>query len=376
MKKICLILVVGIVTGCFGSPALIEVRQGVYAVNEVADLPLPTSGYDVYIVGEMHGLHEISLLFLEYLKMLHESTGLQIVALEEDQSYEEDANEYISGATDILRVDLCLRANILKGIRWYNETLPENEKIYVHLVDLDSPLSAIHEHILDIHEEIGAGGIDIPSLEEFEEWNEDDARILVEQLKEAAKDPESINQLETVEISLSYYYAGNRIEIGPVVGFQSDAPIREEAITQNMQYLVKELQGQPVLALFGSWHAQKSLALINPSAPDCKSWAMRLTESGVSIYSVFARGLSGKGYWRDERYDVELNAHRVQFADGTTLSTVLGDAPDYSILYVDLRVDENSSALLGNPFRDIPAGEIYDAFVVFRDVTPMENACS
>ena len=102
---------------------------------------------------------------------------------------------------------------------------------------------------------------------------------------------------------------------------------------------------------------------------------MRLTESGVSIYSVFARGLSGKGYWRDERYDVELNAHRVQFADGTTLSTVLRDAPDYSILYVDLRVDENASALLGNPFRDIPAGKIYDALVVFREVTPMENAC-
>jgi len=49
----------------------------------------------------------------------------------------------------------------------------------------------------------------------------------------------------------------------------------------------------------------------------------------------------------------------MQFADGSSIGTVLDSASDHSILR----------------FQDVSAGEIYDGMVLFREVTPMENVC-
>jgi hypothetical protein len=45
---------------------------------------------------------------------------------------------------------------------------------------------------------------------------------------------------------------------------------------------------------------------------------------------------------------------------------------NYDIVYVDLRLDANASLRLGADFEDIPAGEVYDGLVLFREVTPLE----
>jgi len=358
----------------------LQIRPGVFTTNEVAALPLPASGYDLYAVGETHGDREVKRVFLVYLELLHEKLGLRDVLLEEDQVYEQEANAYVLGMSHTLRVDLCLRADVLKSVRAFNEQLAEEEKVRVHLVDVDSPLPAIYAHLNAVRDQIGeaAHHIQIPPLNEFEGWGQEDALKLVDQLEAVAGDRSGvINALGTVRSSLHYYFAGNRIGIGPPVGSPRYAPIREEAITRNIQHLSGTLNGAPVLALFGSAHTQKVQAVHTSirELQDFKPWAQRLTESGANIYSVAVWGLSGQASWRGTTSDPDWGAGRIQFSDGTTLDAVLNAAPDDGIVYADLRLEANASVRLGGSFKDIPAGEIYDGFIVFRAFTPMENAC-
>jgi hypothetical protein len=69
------------------------------------------------------------------------------------------------------------------------------------------------------------------------------------------------------------------------------------------------------------------------------------------------------------------NDSQIQFADGSTLATVLEAAPDAAIILVDLRSEAHASTRLGDPFLDVPAGTLYDGLVVFREVRPMEHTC-
>ncbi len=358
----------------------LQIRPGVFTTNEVGALPLPASGYDLYAVGETHGDRQVKLIFLAYLELLHEELGLRDVIVEEDQVYEREANAYVLGMSHTLRVDLCLRADVLKSVRAFNEQLAEEDKIRVHLVDVDSPLPAIYAHLNAARDQIGeaAHHIQIPPLNEFEGWSQNDALRLVEQLEGVAGDRGAvINALGTVRYSLHYYFAGNRIGIGPPVGSPRYAPIREDAITRNIQHLLGTLNGAPMLALFGSSHTQKFQGVHTsiPELQDFKPWAQRLTESGVNIYSVAVWGLSGQTSWRGTTRDPDWGAGQIQFSDGTTLDAVLNAAPNDRIVYADLRLEANASARFGGSFEDIPAGEIYDGFVVFRAFTPMENAC-
>jgi hypothetical protein len=46
------------------------------------------------------------------------------------------------------------------------------------------------------------------------------------------------------------------------------------------------------------------------------------------------------------------------------------------MLHVDLRTDANAATRLGGSFVEgIPAGEIYDGVILFREFTPMEDGC-
>lgn len=80
------IWVLVVIVGCIAQPY--QVRRGVYAVNELKELPLPTSGYDLYTIGEIHGVREIHDLFLSYMDTLHTKAGLQDIALELSPTYE------------------------------------------------------------------------------------------------------------------------------------------------------------------------------------------------------------------------------------------------------------------------------------------------
>jgi hypothetical protein len=65
--------------------------KGVFAANDPKDLPLPSSGYDVYLLGESHGNQETKDVFLGWLFNLYRKASLRDVVIEEDQAYEEDA---------------------------------------------------------------------------------------------------------------------------------------------------------------------------------------------------------------------------------------------------------------------------------------------
>ena len=53
-----LTLIVLLMCGLTVSADSQEIRPGVWAAQQPEILPLPTSGYEVYLVGEMHGIQE------------------------------------------------------------------------------------------------------------------------------------------------------------------------------------------------------------------------------------------------------------------------------------------------------------------------------
>lgn len=364
------------------TPSLIQLLPGIYVTYDVSALPLATAGYELYVVGESHGQQEMAELLLSYLAELHKTIGLRDVVLEEDLVYEGDANDYVLGITDTLRVDLCLRSNVLSGIRSFNDQLAEEERVRIHLVDLDSPLSAIHLHLQRLHQQLGAsaGSVQMPALDEFESWAREALgkhRMLelVEQLEDAAIGSDSIlAELGTLRISLDYYYAGNRIGIGIPEGSVYSAPIREKAITHNIEHLLAELEGAPALVFFGAAHATKTMGIESP-VRGLQSWAHQLEDSGVHIYSLRAWSLSGTSTWRGTKSEVTGDGSEIQFANGGSLATVLEAAPDAGIVYIDLRSEANAATRLGAPFLDVPASSLYDSLVVFREGRPMEHTC-
>jgi len=173
---------------------------------------------------------------------------------------------------------------------------------------------------------------------------------------------------------VTHYYAGNRIGIGPPEGTVWSAPIRENAITHNIKHLLRELDGAPVLAFFGAAHAVKSEG-IQSRVPGHQSWAQRLVDSGMEVYSLRAWSLSGRYYWRGTESEVTGYGSQFQFADGNSLTTVLEAAPEADIVYIDLRAEANASSRLGDPYLDVPAGALYDGLVIFREAQPMEHTC-
>src|ERR1700733_13524341 len=135
------------------------VRQGIWAEREVQALPLPGHGYQIYLLGELHGIDQNEGFELRYLNLLHKKVGLQDVALEEKGVYEDQAQSYVDGRSDSLPEALCLRAGILTGIRRLNAGLRRDERIRVHLTDIDSPASAMRDHLIALQADItGADG--------------------------------------------------------------------------------------------------------------------------------------------------------------------------------------------------------------------------
>jgi hypothetical protein len=98
-----ILIAVSVVTGCLGSfqdkgeKDILALKEylGVYLTNDITALPLAASGYDLYVIGENpHGTREIHHLFIEYLKILHETCGLRDVIMEVNQHANEEANAY------------------------------------------------------------------------------------------------------------------------------------------------------------------------------------------------------------------------------------------------------------------------------------------
>ncbi len=362
-----------------------EVRPGIYMSNDPADFPFPTSGYAVYIVGETHGNQQTKQVFQTYLKVLYNKTGLRDVILEEHQAYESDANAYLQGRTAALPDELCRRTDILGMIREFNATLPTNDKVVVHLVDVDSPLSVIYKHLIELHTRLGSKGtsIQVSPLSEMETWSPKLVYDLMDSLQNTASDDSDIlKELQTLRLSFRWYFLGNELD-SDTKATVSFTPLREDIIAQNIQNLISRLDDKPILVFFGSAHAMKANPFLGSPVKNLRTWAQRLTEAGVSVYSLDVEPMAGSGYWRGETLQYAEYARQYQFENGSLLSSLFDTHPDAGIIYADLRAEENKNFKLPNELspgvqqlQDMPASQVYDGLVIFKEVTPMENACS
>jgi len=364
------------------TPSITEVRPGVYMSSDPADFLFPTSGYTVYIVGESHGNHETKLVFQAYLKKLYEEAGLRDVILEEDQAYETEANAYVHGLTDEFPNELCLRADILGIIREFNSGLSDNEKVNVHLVDVDSPFPIIYKHLIELHSQLGPAGesIQIPELSEIQYANSKKLYALVDELRAVSTgQPDILNGLDSVRLSFEWYYLGNQLDVGwPVGASRYFAPIREDIITKNINYVLPQLNDKPVLAFFGANHGMKTQGIPDPYLPikGFKPWAQRLVDENIAVHSIAIYGASGDSFWHGRTLpdDGEF-LKEFKLTDGTSLVSLFDTYPEPNIVYTDLRSEENSTIKLSSDILDIPASQYYDGIIVFKEFTPMENVC-
>lgn len=110
-----------------------ELHPGVWASRKLRGLPLAVSGYQVYLDGEMHGVKETEGGLEEYLKILHQASGVRDVVIEESAVCQAEAEAYVEGMVNEISKPLCLRTGFLRAIRQFNEGRAEKDKIRVHL---------------------------------------------------------------------------------------------------------------------------------------------------------------------------------------------------------------------------------------------------
>lgn len=371
MKTFMLLIILLILTlGCVSNST--ETGPVVCFTHDVSDLPLPTSGYDIYVIGETHGHTEIGQLFINYLEKLHQSTDCRHIILEKSSVFEEEINEYIQGY-DRNWSQSWDSSYILSSLRTMNETLPQNNQFYVHCVDVDYTLNLVHTHLQHIRERISQEvNIEIPPLSKFETWDKEHMLALVDQLLDNAADIPLERELIQIQYSIQfaclYEETGGHWE----KEINEASAIREEAMAKKVIYLLQE-NYSPLFGLFGAWHVQKCLGMKPISTLEEVPWTQRITESGIRIFSMFVGTIDEDKNKRDED-STAISPDQFIFSDGTSLAAFLGKKIDYYIVYIDLRLEENRSASFGKSFSSngifdsrIPAEEIYDGILLFKN---------
>jgi hypothetical protein len=360
---------------------ILNPRPGVYLTDDPEYLPLPTSGYDLYVIGEPHGQNEVRELAFAYLVKLYEQSGARSIILEQiSPVYETDVNAYVLGARDTISSKWSISADILIDIRKFNDNLADGEKIRVYLTDLDGRFSDIYAHLLALNsqEPLESAEIEIPMLSKLKTWEEEALLALVSEMKSAAGDRQNIAvQLDTVADSIRWHFVTRKFENGEMLSseFIPHEHIREERIAVNVQRVLAEQAGRSVLALYGGYHTQKMPAMVvTPFGRtfflDAASWVQHTVETGISVYTVFSMGLSGQEGLINDPQDVKNHPEEIRLADGTTGEKLFAIQPEANILYIDLRTAENYTLRLGNNFNDVDAGAVYDSAVFFREVHP------
>jgi hypothetical protein len=344
-----------------------EMRPGVWAARQPQTLPLPTKGYQVYMVGELHGLEENADFELQYLAELRSASGLRDVALEEKAVYEDDAQAFVDGRSDTLPEALCLRAGILRGIRRLNDAR-RDARFRVRLTDLDSPAGAIRQHLAGIRKRIaGSAGVAIPDATEIKERGLETVR----QLKQFRMDSRTRSELRTVEHSIRAYQEGFEADTGPAKGspYLED---REQAVASNIEDLIRNGETRSLLVLYGSDHVSRTRRgdggpnRDQPFAPV----ALRLERSGIKMFSVVTFPLAGRSFWRGRASELPWTPGDGRLESGETLDKVLAAAPEANFFYIDTK---RQRALL--PSEDISHYAV-DAFLLFRSAAPMTNRCA
>jgi len=374
------------------SLSAIELRPGVYVAREATALPLAASGYDLYVVGETHGANETVSFFLHYLERLHRTVALRDVALEASPVFERGIDEFVAGLETTLP-DLWYwelagadKVALVRGIRAMNEALPEEERVRVHLIDLDFGYELIHRHVLAVREDLGeiADSIDIPSLSGFEQLSEDEMLSLVDRLGTLAGDEGYVlDELRGLRASVRFRFVRAQVDRWEAASNECTA-IRDEAIAENLRRLLQCSTDAPVLVLFGGAHVQKARIIPGVAvrsqtvAIEEPYWAERLNEEGTALYSLLTGGLSGSVASHGAIIRVSVNPSELHFPDGVTLGDLLVGLSDYRFVYVDLRNSGNALATLGEGFSpqtarfdpEKSAGEAFDGILLFERLTP------
>jgi hypothetical protein len=346
---------------------------GFVAISDPTSLPLPTSGYRFYLVGEAHGNRENETVFLSYLSRLYRDADLRDIVIEEDQVYDDEAIAFVQGKRTGLPGGLCLRANILEGVRKFNQGLPVNRQVRVHLVDIDSPAHAIRRHLSSLMERIGktAKELQIPEEQDFSSSR---VGVLIDRLKGFTSNRKILSELRTVSLSLDAYDNGFRVHTGDVQGNPLD-PAREEAITGNILDLLKSIAIKtPVLGLYGDMHVRGGPAMwLNPvtgKSYEHMPLAYRLEKAGIKVYKFACHPLSGSFQWRWGLMEM-LSDEAVQFklASGDTLSDVFERAQGSPFLFVDfssgIRLMKEAEEFSG----------FFDSCLFVRRANPIDSRC-
>ncbi len=344
-----------------------EFRRGVWAANDATGLPFPVSGYQIYLIGEMHGVRQNVTAFEACLKRLADS-GLRDVAIEEDAVYERAAQDYVTGASDGVPEALCLRAGVLEVVRRLNRGRAVGQLIRVHLTDIDSPASAIRQHLELLKSRFpGAQSIPIPDARNIK------GRGLrtVEKLRQRMPVGGGWHgEMRTIEYSIQAYREG--LEIG--VGQSRGSPYlesREEAVAANLKDVLNQPDCRGVLVQYGMDHVSKAErndggpGRDQPFAP----LALRLERSGVKVFSLLTLPLGGTWRWRGKSGPLLWNASDARLSTGEPLDRVLKEAQYPSMLYVDPKLER-----MRLPTEDQNRFEA-DAYLLFATGIALDNRC-
>jgi hypothetical protein len=345
-----------------------EIRPGVWAASTAEALPLPTQGYEVYLVGELHGIQENIDFQVQYLALLQRTSGLRDIAIEERGVYEQDAQAYVDGRSDALPPKLCLRAAMLDGIRRLNARLPEQERIRVHLTDIDSPAFAIRAHLLALQNRLGAPRISIPDESSIRAHGLE----AVAQMKALTPDSTTRSELRTVELSIVSLQQGLEFDLGPSKGVPY-LDSRENAVASNIADLLRLRGVRSLLVVYGSDHASR-VERKNFAGPQKDQrytpTALRLEQAGLRVFTIISAPLDGQPFWRGRKVPLFWTPADAQLSSGETLDKVLAAAPTAGYLYIDAKRER--ARMPGEDLNHMAP----DAFLLFRSGTPISERCA
>ena len=321
------------------------------ATLPLSALPLPVSGYQVYLVGELHGVQETEKIFMHYLARL----GVRDVAIEEDAVYKREAQAYVEGRSDTLPPELCLRAGVLEALRRFNG------QIRVHLVDIDTPATAIRRHLLAIQKQTGAA-VRIPDARDIKKRG----LRTVEDLERLTSGEQVRRELRTIRHSIRAFQQGFDLGTGNF-RFKGSPYLddREEAISRNIQDVLRNPDCRGVLALYGADHVSKTPRKDGGPKRDrpFSPLALRLEQAGVSVFSLIAFPLSGSSRWRGREGELPWTAADGSLENGEAL-------PQAAFLYIDPKQQR-----VKLPSQDITRF-LVDAFLLFPVATALEDRCA
>lgn len=345
-----------------------ELRPGLWAGRDLSGLPLPVSGYQVYLLGEMHGIQEVEAILVQYLQRLNAASQLRDVAIEEDAVYQNEAQAFVDGTAASLPESLCLRSGPLHAIRQFNLGRKAGEKIQVHLVDIDSPAIAIRQHMVAVQTKIpGAAGVRIPG----ETGIRKQGLNTTQQLERLTTDQRLLRELRTIRHSIRAYQQGLEIGTGRTLG-SSYLDDREAAIAENIEDLLREPGCNGVLALYGADHVSRKPR--KDGGPERNRpftpLALRLEQVGLRVFSLVSFPLSGRAQWRGQKSEMPWTAKDGSLGNQETLDKVLEGVAAGSLLYVDPKRQP-----VKLPSQDVTAF-LVDAFLLLPAATPMENRCA